>query len=196
MADREGFEPSRRLVTVYALSRRAPSTARPPVRQEGREYSDKPPCRNPPRPSSRRRRTKAQGTPRTSIVARSHGTTTCRPAHARSAPCLPRSPAGRCVRGRTVTRPLGIKSSNPRRNFCLTWRHHFGDRWKARHRSHEHKSAPDLLLQRSESIARLVELVETLPRRHGFPLAPSAAAMRDGGRRCERFGPPCRCRAN
>jgi hypothetical protein len=59
MADREGFEPSRRLVTVYALSRRAPSTARPPVRQEGREYSDKPPCRNPPRPSSRRRRTKA-----------------------------------------------------------------------------------------------------------------------------------------
>ncbi len=33
VADREGFEPSKRLITVYTLSRRAPSTARPPVRE-------------------------------------------------------------------------------------------------------------------------------------------------------------------
>ncbi len=32
MAEGEGFEPSIRLNTVYTLSRRAPSTARPPVR--------------------------------------------------------------------------------------------------------------------------------------------------------------------
>jgi hypothetical protein len=35
LADREGFEPSRRFVTVYTLSRRAPSAARPPVRDAG-----------------------------------------------------------------------------------------------------------------------------------------------------------------
>src|SRR6478672_2500062 len=46
MADREGFEPSRRLVTVYALSRRAPSAARPPV-QKGRDYNYAAPRRNP-----------------------------------------------------------------------------------------------------------------------------------------------------
>ena len=32
MAEEEGFEPSIRLNTVYTLSRRAPSTARPPLR--------------------------------------------------------------------------------------------------------------------------------------------------------------------
>src|ERR1700722_18793321 len=46
MAEGAGFEPSRRFVTVYTLSRRAPSTARPPVRNirasrpgKGRDYS-------------------------------------------------------------------------------------------------------------------------------------------------------------
>ena len=33
MADRKGFEPSRRS-PAYALSRRAPSTTRPPVRRQ------------------------------------------------------------------------------------------------------------------------------------------------------------------
>ena len=32
LADREGFEPSERLITVHTLSRRAPSATRPPVR--------------------------------------------------------------------------------------------------------------------------------------------------------------------
>ena len=32
MAERKGFEPSIRLLTVYSLSRRAPSTTRPPLR--------------------------------------------------------------------------------------------------------------------------------------------------------------------
>ena len=31
MAEREGFEPSKRLYTPYSLSRRAPSTTRPPL---------------------------------------------------------------------------------------------------------------------------------------------------------------------
>ena len=30
-AEREGFEPSKRLITPYSLSRRAPSTTRPPL---------------------------------------------------------------------------------------------------------------------------------------------------------------------
>ncbi len=34
LAEREGFEPSRELQTPYSLSRRAPSTARPPLRVE------------------------------------------------------------------------------------------------------------------------------------------------------------------
>src|SRR5438270_8775584 len=32
VADGAGFEPARRFITVYTLSRRAPSTARPPIR--------------------------------------------------------------------------------------------------------------------------------------------------------------------
>ena len=52
LADREGFEPSKRLITVYTLSRRAPSTARPPVHfrevrlcREGRKYTQLDPYR-------------------------------------------------------------------------------------------------------------------------------------------------------
>jgi hypothetical protein len=33
VAEGAGFEPARRFITVYTLSRRAPSTARPPLRQ-------------------------------------------------------------------------------------------------------------------------------------------------------------------
>ncbi|CAA7617222.1 hypothetical protein MTBSS4_180100 [Magnetospirillum sp. SS-4] len=39
MAEGEGFEPSIRLNTVYTLSRRAPSTARPPLRATGRSLA-------------------------------------------------------------------------------------------------------------------------------------------------------------
>jgi hypothetical protein len=35
MAEGAGFEPARRFITVYTLSRRAPSTARPPLRAAG-----------------------------------------------------------------------------------------------------------------------------------------------------------------
>src|SRR5690606_899359 len=33
LAERKGFEPSRQLLTVYSLSRGAPSTTRPPLRR-------------------------------------------------------------------------------------------------------------------------------------------------------------------
>ncbi len=36
LAEREGFEPSRRFNTPYSLSRRAPSAARPPLQVDGR----------------------------------------------------------------------------------------------------------------------------------------------------------------
>src|SRR5579863_7833320 len=39
MAEGAGFEPARRFITVYTLSRRAPSTARPPLPERGREIS-------------------------------------------------------------------------------------------------------------------------------------------------------------
>ena len=35
VAERKGFEPSRRLQTAYSLSRGAPSTARPPLQERG-----------------------------------------------------------------------------------------------------------------------------------------------------------------
>ena len=39
VAEREGFEPSRGLETPYSLSRRAPSTTRPPLRRRERDLN-------------------------------------------------------------------------------------------------------------------------------------------------------------
>src|SRR6516164_6654023 len=42
MAEGAGFEPARRFITVYTLSRHAPSTARPPLLPAGPHYPSRP----------------------------------------------------------------------------------------------------------------------------------------------------------